>query len=200
MTPTRRALLVTALFASCAPAFGLEPPVRIAAQAFERRLHLAGADLVLNGTGVRAVLWLKGYAAALYLPALADTAAAVVAMPGPKRLQMRMLRDVPAPEFVNAFNKGVERNAAADERPLLAPRMERFAALIAAVEQVREGDVIDLDLDAGHALRFSLNGRLRGEPIPGNDFYSALLRAFVGELPYDERLKAGLLGGGGSSR
>ena len=40
-----------------------------------------------------------------------------------------------------------------------------------------------------------LNGALRGEAIPGDDFYGTLLRAFIGERPYDARLKAGLLGG-----
>jgi hypothetical protein len=203
MTTTRRTLLIlliAAVLAPFAPSFGAEPPVHVAGVAFERHALVAGTELVLNGTGVRAVAWFKGYAAALYLPALADTAAQVVALPGPKRLQLRMLRDVPAVEFVNAFNKGVARNATPEERPLLAARMERFAALVAAVEKVREGDVIDLDLDAAHALRFNLNGKPRGEPIVGEDFYAALLRAFIGELPYDGKLKAGLLGGGGNSR
>jgi hypothetical protein len=40
-----------------------------------------------------------------------------------------------------------------------------------------------------------LNGALRGEAIAGDDFYETLLRSFIGERPYDARLKAGLLGG-----
>jgi hypothetical protein len=142
---------------------------------------------------VRAVAWLKGYAAGLYLTGTATTPEQVLAMPGPKRLQMRMLRDAPAAEFVKAFNKGVTRNASADELPALAPRMERFAALVTAARTVRGGDVVDLDLDPAQGMRFSLNGKLQGEPIAGADFYAAVLRAFVGELPYDKELKAGLL-------
>ena len=72
--------------------------------------------------------------------------------------------------------------------------MQRFAQQISATGTVRKGSVIDLDLDPKQGLLFTLNGTLRGEPVEGDDFYAALLRAFVGEHPYDERLKAGLLG------
>ena len=40
-----------------------------------------------------------------------------------------------------------------------------------------------------------MNGTLQGEAIVGDDFYAALLRSFVGDRPYDSRLKAGLLAG-----
>jgi hypothetical protein len=73
-------------------------------------------------------------------------------------------------------------------------RVERFAALIMSTGTVKKGDVVDLDLDPTRGMLFSVNGTLRGEAIPGADFYAALLRAFIGDKPYDERLKAGLLG------
>ena len=117
-------------------------------------------------------------------------------MEGPKRLQMRMLHEVPAGEFVKAFRKGVQRNTAPDELPPLLARMDRFAALITAVGKVKKGDVVDLDLEPGRGTAFSLNGTLRGEPIEGGDFYAALLRSFIGDRPYDQKLKAGLLGQG----
>lgn len=168
--------------------------VHVEGQPFDRRVRLVGTDLQLNGTGIRAVAWFKGYAAGLYLPAKAGTAAQAVGMAGPKRLQMRMLQEVPAAEFVKAFKKGVTRNTAGAEMPGLQPRMERFEALITAVGKVRKGDVIDLDLEPGRGTAFSLNGTLRGEVIAGDDFFAALLRSFVGDRPYDEKLKSGLLG------
>jgi hypothetical protein len=180
---------------------GLATPARAAegkrvveGQAFALRVAVAGAELRLNGTGVRAVAWFKGYAAGLYLPLPAATAEQVLAQAGPKRLQLRMLQDVPAHEFVNALRKGVERNAEPAERPVLALREQLFAEQIAALGSVRKGDVIDLDFDPARGLLFARNGTLRGQVIEGADFYAALLRAFIGPHPYDERLKAGLLG------
>lgn len=191
----RRALLLTLCLAPAA-SLAQGGPVMVEGQPFARHVTLAGSELRLNGTGVRAVAWFKGYAAGLYLGAPATDAAAAVAQAGPKRLQMRLLYDVPSQEFVKAFHKGVERNAPPAELPKLAERIQRFEAQIAAVGQVRKGDVVDLDFEPGRGTLFSLNGKLRGEAIAGADFYAALLLSFVGERPYDKQLRAGLLRGG----
>jgi hypothetical protein len=163
-------------------------------QSFLTNVRVADTDLVLNGVGVRAVAWFKGYAAGLYLQKAAHTVEAVLATPGAKRLQMQMMQEVPAAEFVKALRKGIERNTDAAQMPSIVPRMQRFAALIDALGTVRKGDVVDLDLEPGRGLVFLHNGRTQGEPIEGEDLYAALLRAFIGERPYDKRLKAGLLG------
>jgi hypothetical protein len=170
-------------------------PVIVAGEPFERHARVADRELLLNGTGVRAVAWFTGYAAGLYLSQRASTAEQVLAVGGPKRLRLRMLHEVPADEFVKAFEKGVRRNATPAEATQLSERMLRFQALIHGLGTVRRGDVVDLDLDPAQGLLFIVNGTLRGEPIAGNDFYAALLRAFIGEKPYDTKLRAGLLGG-----
>ena len=197
MNPRRRTLLfglpAGLLLPAWAPA--IAQPVWVEGQAFERRISLAGAELLLNGTGVRAVAWFKGFAAGLYLREAGRSAAQVLAQTGPKRLQLRMLHDVPADEFMKAFQKGMTRNAAPAELPALAARMELFARRVAALGTVRKGDRVDLDLEPGRGTVFSVNGTLQGEAIVGDDFYAALLRSFVGDRPYDSRLKAGLLGG-----
>ena len=161
---------------------------------FDNALQLQGADLVLNGVGVRAVAWIKGYAAALYLTQRSTQVDAVLSAPGPKRLRLHMLMDVPASEFSKAFDKGVRRNVAPAELPRLQARIERFEAVIAALKTVHKGDVVDLDFDPTKGLVFQLNGTLRGESLPGADFYAAVLKSFIGEQPYDKGLRAGLLG------
>jgi Chalcone isomerase-like len=171
-----------------------EPPVVFEGFRFERRTQVAGVPLLLNGTGLRAVAWFKGFAAALYLQSRAGAAQQAVAMAGPKRLQLRLFHDVPAGEFAKAFRKGMERNSEPDERARLAERMARFEAQINALGTVRKNDTVDLDLDPGRGTLFGVNGTLRGEAVPGDDFYATLLRSFVGDKPYDNRLKAGLLG------
>ena len=192
MTIPRRTFLLACLM----PALPLRAQpngIVVEGQRFVGHVQIAGSDLVLNGTGVRAVGWFKGYAAGLYLPAPARSAAQVLAMAGPKRLQMRLLAEVPAAEFVKAVHRGVERNAEADEMVRLAGRLRSFEASIAAAGTVRLGDVVDLDFDPARGLLFVVNGKLQGDPIPGDDFFAAVLRAFIGERPYDVRLRAGLL-------
>ncbi|MDP3085147.1 MAG: chalcone isomerase family protein [Rubrivivax sp.] len=169
--------------------------LRIEGQTFDAGVRVADSELRLNGVGLRAVAWLKGYTAALYLTRTAATPAQALAMAGPKRLQLRMLQDVPAAEFSKAFDKGVTRNTAAAELPALRERMLQFEHLVAAVGKVRKGDVVDLDLLPGRGLLFTLNGKVQGAPIAGDDLYAALLRVFLGDKPVDVDLKAGLLGG-----
>jgi hypothetical protein len=184
----------TLLFSAAATWAAPAAVVVVEGQRFAAQVRVGSSELVLNGTGVRAVAWFKGYAAGLYLPQKAPSAEEALAQPGSKRLQLRMLQDVPPAEFVKALRKGMDRNTPGSEHAALHERVERFAQLIMDAGKVRKGDVVDLDLDPSRGLLFSINGTLRGDAIAGADFYTALLRAFIGDKPYDERLKAGLLG------
>lgn len=194
--PNRRRLVALAALALAAPLTSrAAASLRVEGQTFAGDIVLAGEPLQLNGVGVRAVAWLKGYAAALYLAQRARSAPQVLAAPGAKRLQMRMLLDVDNEEFVKAFHKGIERNNPPARVAELAERMARFDALLRAIGRVKKRDVIDLDWLPDRGLQLALNGQRRGEPIPGDDLYAALLGIFIGEHPVDARLKTGLLGG-----
>lgn len=176
------------------PGPAIAAPVLVEGKRFDDSLRLFDSDLVLNGTGVRQVAWLKGYAAGLYLGAAAKTAAAVAATPGPKRLRMHMLQEVAAAEFSKAVHKGVGRNTGAAEQPVLRDRLAVFERQVDSLGKVRKGDIVDLDFGPAQGTSLVVNGKRVGEPIAGDDFYAALLRSFVGDQPYDEALKAGLLG------
>ncbi len=191
----RRRLAASLLVLAAAPSLAAAPAIQVEGQTFQGELVLAGQRLQCNGVGLRAVAWFKGYAAALYLRERVRSTAQVLAMPGAKRLQMRMLVDVDTEEFIKAFHKGIARNAPLAGQAALVPRMARFDELLRAIGKVRKRDVIDLDWLPGYGLQLTLNGQFRGEPIPGDDLYAALLLIFIGERPVDAELKTGLLGG-----
>lgn len=195
MNLPRRAVLTAMLAGLVLPARAAEASLRYEGFDFARRVQVAGEELLLNGVGVRAAAWFKGYAAGLYLKSLTRSEGLAVSQPGPKRLQLRMLHDVPAGEFVKALRTGIERNAAGAEQAALVPQVHQFAELVAAIGTVRRGDAVDVDLDPARGLLLALNGTSRGPALPGTGLYAALLRAFLGDRPYDKRLKAGLLAG-----
>ena len=188
-------LMLSMCLCTVDPLWAQEPPQVVEGQAFAKRALVGGTELQLNGTGVRSVAWFKGFAAGLYLPQRSTSLVQVLAARGPKRLTLRMLQEVPSAEFVKALNKGVERNTAAAEMAELQPMMRRFAELINQTATVRKTDVIDLDLDPTRGMLFSVNGTLRGDVAAGPELFNALLRAFMGDQPYDQKLKAGLLAG-----
>jgi flagellar motor switch protein FliM len=72
--------------------------------------------------------------------------------------------------------------------------MEKFDATVSALVKLKKGDVVDLDYLPSRGLVLSLNGVAKGEALPGEDLYAGLLKIFIGTLPVDTKLKAGLLG------
>jgi hypothetical protein len=168
--------------------------MRIEGRTFDDRIRLADTDLLLNGVGLRAVLAFKGYAAGLYLGSKASTAEQALAAPGAKRVQMQMLLDVEAKEFVKAFDVGMKRNLGEAERTAMQDRIAQFDRNVAQIGTVKRGDIVNLDFIPARGLVLTLNGKPRGEPVPGADLYAALLKIFIGERPVDKKLKAGLLG------
>jgi hypothetical protein len=191
--PRRRAVLALALGAAL-PAWASRP-ITTEGYTFAGSIRLADTALQLNGVGLRAVGWLKGYAAGLYLPRRASTEAQVLETPGAKRLQLRMFQDVDAEEFVKAFVKGVQRNTPAAQAALLEERMTRFNTTVRGLVKLKKQDVIDLDFVPGKGLVLARNGSAQGTAVAGEDFYAALLRCFIGQRPADPEMKVGLLGG-----
>lgn len=182
-----------ALASLLAASIGAQAAV-IEGQQFDDRIRLADTELVLNGVGLRAVAWFKGYAAGLYLGQTVRTAEAALAAPGPKRVRMKMMVEVESKEFAKAFEKGMKRNLTAAERDALADRIERFDRTVLALGVLKKGDVVDLDWLPARGLVLGVNGRPRGEPFAGEAFYAAILKIFIGPDPVDKKLKAGLLG------
>jgi hypothetical protein len=189
----RRTLLICAL-AAAVPAWATRS-ITTEGLTFAGDIKLADTALQLNGVGWRAVAWARGYAAGLYLPKKATTEAEVIAQQGAKRLQLRLVQEVDAEEFVKAFVKGVGRNTPEAERAKLGDRVTQFSSVIRGLGKLKKQDVIDLDFIPGKGLALSRNGTARGAPLPGEDLYAALLRCFIGVKPTDPELKIGLLGG-----
>ena len=163
-------------------------------QRFDDSARLAAQDLVLNGLGLRAIFFVKVYVAGLYLPEKATTPRVILNLPGPKRLQLRMLRKADADDFNEALLEGIEDNSSKVELAQLNVRMRQLEKNISAIGSVATGDSINFDFVPGIGTSFSINGVKKGTVIEGADFYNAVLKIFVGEQPVDDRLKAGLLG------
>lgn len=188
--PRRRLLLAVAGVALAGPAAAL----RYEDQEFADTIELGGSPLVLNGVGKRAVLSLRGYVAGLYLRRKAGTPDEVIAMPGPKRLELRMLLDADAKEFVKAVRKGVERNCSEAEKAALGDRVQRLTHNFELAGRVRKKDLATIDYLPGPGTRLTINGKVWGQIVPGADLYAAFLKVFLGQRVSDERLKASLLG------
>ena len=185
----RPALLLAALLA--APALAAE----VAGIKVDERIKLESSELVLNGAGLRTKAFFKVYVAGLYLAEKKTSANDVLVVPGPKRVSMRLMRDLSAKQLVDALEEGIRDNTPAAERESLKDRVADLSTLMSSLQSAKEGDVIALDWVPGTGTRIVLNGAARGKSIPGEDFYRALLRIWLGDDPVSKDLKKALLGG-----
>ncbi len=154
-------------------------------------------DTVINGAGLRGVLFLKGYAMALYLPQKATATADVLTMKGAKRIHIVLLRDASGETFAGSLVSGMQKNHSEQEIVPLNSRIEAFKATMLGVGTVSKGAVVDLDWlpDVGGGVtRLTINGDKKGEDVAGEDFYRALLKIWLGDKPIQDDLKERLLG------
>jgi len=187
----RRGLLLLALLA--APALAAE----VAGVRVDDRIRLDSGELVLNGAGLRTKAFFKVYVAGLYLPERKTSTDEVLALPGAKRVAMRLMRDLSAKQLSDALDEGFRDNTPAAEQEPLKGRLGELSAIMNALRSAKEGDVIALDWLPGTGTRVMVNGETKGKAIAGEDFYRALLRIWLGDNPVSGSLKKALLGQGG---
>jgi len=161
---------------------------------FEEKTRVGEAELVLNGAGLRKRFFFEVYAIGLYLPKKARSAAEAIAAPGPKRVRIHMLRDVGADQFSQALVDGLRANVDEAQFKALEPRVQQLTGIMAGMKEAKSGMTIALDW-TGAATRVEAAGKPAGVPIPGEDFYRALLAIWLGEHPVQDDLKKSLLGG-----
>lgn len=168
----------------------------IAGVKVEDKASVAGQELVLNGAGIRTRVIVDVYVGALYLTAKKAAPNDVYGLPGAKRVQMTLLRDISGKTISDAFAEGIQNNTNDAEKQAIKARADELVAIVSAVGDGKKGDVIHLDFAPGTGTQVVFNGKPRGKPIAGDDFYRVLLRIWLGDSPVDSRLKRAMLGGG----
>ena len=162
---------------------------------YDENIDIRGAKLHLNGAGIRYKFVVKVYTAGLYLTKKASTPDEVLAMQGPKKMSITMLRDIDSNELGKLFIRGVEDNM--DNKASLAklvPGLMRMSQLFTDVKQLKAGDTFTIEWVPGTGTVITVKGKPEGEPFKEPEFYNALLRIWLGPSPADWKLKEALLG------
>jgi hypothetical protein len=161
----------------------------------EDRAQVDGQELQLNGIALRTRVIFKVYVAGLYLPSKTRSAQAAIASKGAKRIVLVMMRDANAEQFVLAIEAGLRDNHSEAQLAALKAQTESLAATIRAIGQARRGMRIVLDyLPSQGGTQLFVDGPARGRLMPGEEFFRALLRIWLGENPAQDDLKEALLG------
>lgn len=189
----KRLLAVLTMAGACAislPGHASE----VAGVALDDAVAVAGQPLVLNGLGLRSKMFIKVYVVGLYLPHKETRAGDVLGMPGAKRVQLVMMRNVGSELLADNLSKSLAENTSKAEMAQLQPRVEQLRSLMMSLGEARKGSKILLDFQPGVGTHVTVDGQAVGNDIPGDDFYRALLRIWIGDEVASKPLRAQLLG------
>ena len=186
-TSVRRAALIAALVAVPGLHAAEVAGVRVADS-----IKVGNSELVLNGAGLRSKLFIKDYVGALYVGQKAATPAAIYDSATPRRMVLRLLRDLDADSLHSALDEGLRNNHSPAELSDMQAQADQLAGIMKAIGKVREGDTVSIDFSA-EGVVVSQNGEVRGK-VAGANFAKALLKVWLGDKPADTSLKKALLG------
>jgi hypothetical protein len=192
----RKHFLRTLLAAGCMSFMGIvvAQPVELEGVKLEPTVQVGGATLQLNGAGIRTRAVFKVYVAGLYVPQKANSAAALLAQKGPRRVAITMLRSVDADTFAGSLNDGLRANLSEQQLAAMKTQIDALNANMKTIGETKKGDVIHFEFTPDAGTRVVVNGQARGAAIPGDDFFTAVLRIWLGDKPVDGSLKKGMVG------
>ncbi len=182
------ALLLTAPFTALAQV------TEVGGVKYEASEQLANSKMVLNGAGIRYKAIFKVYTAGLYLGTKVGSPEEVYAAPGPKRMHIVMLRDIDANELGKLFTRGMQDNAPREEFSKSITGTLRLSDIFSAKKKLAAGEYFYVDWVPGTGTTIVVNGKPAGEPIKEPEFFTALMKIWLGKSPADAQLKNALLG------
>lgn len=160
------------------------------------RVKLDGQEIQLNGIALRTRFAVfKVYVAGLYLAQKTNSERVAIESNGAKRMTMVMLRDVSAEQFIESFDIALSNNNSEAQLAEVKAQKDELFEQIRVIGEAPTGTQILLDYLPSAGTVLIVGGTARGKPIPGKEFYRAILRSWLGEKPSQEDMKKALLGG-----
>lgn len=161
---------------------------------YDNTARVAGETLQLNGAGIRYKAVFKVYTAGLYLKDKASTPEAALAAPGPKRIHIVMLREIDGNELGKLFTKGIQDNSTREEFAKSIPGTIRMGEIFSTRKKLAAGENFSVEFVPNAGTTVLLNGKPMGDPIKEPEFFTGLMRIWLGKSPADANLKDLLLG------
>jgi Chalcone isomerase-like len=191
-----RSTVVAAAFIATALASFSSVALDVAGVKVEEKLRVGGADMVLNGSGVRyaAAGFVRVYVASLYMPQKRSTASEIAALKGAKRVQLNLLREINANDFSKGLMGGMRANLTQTDQQKYFDSLLKLGNIFGQIPTLKKGETITVDQVPGTGTVILVNGKRVGEIFPDESFWNALLQIWIGPKPIDESLKPVLLG------
>ena len=154
-------------------------------------LSPGGAELRLKGAATKSNARQAVYVGGLYLENDAQSVKEVLDNLGAKRFLIKTNDSVKSDAILRAINLGITVNHSEKELDLLAPLVGQFNQIWKS--QIAQGDEVCIDFEPLKGTIVSVDGKEKGM-IPGNLFYKAFLKTWIGDKPLNSEIKKQLMG------
>lgn len=163
-----------------------------ASAAFEPSFYLVGHKVRLNGTGNGRLEQNEAYKAGLYLAKPARSLDEALASPGPKRLQIQVLKELPSNQLGLLLSQTMNANLTGADLSGCLPGLASIGEAFGAKKKLAAGDLINLDGVMSQGTQITINGEKVGS-TKGPAFFECVLKGYLGPKAQDPALKKALL-------
>ena len=175
-------VLMMASLASARELEGIEMP---------ELLVVKDTPLVLNGAGVRNVMFLKFYVGGLYLQDAMTDQQAVMEANEPMVIRLHLIDDVDQKTMKRACLNGF-KNATGNNLEPIQERVDRFLNCFS--EPIKEGDIFNFQYHPDYGLEVYKFDELQ-DTMKGVEFKEAMFGIWLCDKPADKGLKKAMLAG-----
>jgi hypothetical protein len=168
--------------------------VKVKTDNFPKQIQLEGAKLDLNGSGTRYKAIFKVYDMGLYTAAKAGTVQEVINVPGAKKLQFIAHREISTSELGRLFYQGIKDNNSAELNLKHMASAVRLSEIASVRSKIMPGESFSMEYVPGKGLTFFVMDKAQGPAIGDAEFFSMVIKIWLGNVPADFMLKDSLLG------
>ncbi len=189
----KRSFLFAALIAAATTMPVLAEDLNVAGVQLEPTINVAGSPLILNGAGIRYKAVFKVNVTAMYASKKFSSIDEFIAAPGPKRISITLLRELPSETMGVTLAHGIDDNTPRNELSKITPDLIRIGGIFNAFKVLQPNDRVLIDWIPGTGMVVNVKGQVQGEPYKEPAFFRSLVSIWLGPKPVDYKLKDALL-------
>ncbi len=150
-------------------------------------------EMQLNGASLRELyLLIDTYVGALYLEETSQSPQQIINSEQHKRMVFHVLmKRVSARRLSNALHEALVLNISAQQHKDLQHELDTMVGFFEG--KIRKGEEAIFHYTPGKGTQVSVSGKVKGI-IPGKDFFSAMLKVWIGQNPVTRVFKEQILG------
>lgn len=161
---------------------------------FPKQIQVEGVKLSLNGSGTRYKAIFKVYDMGLYTTSKVSNLQDLISLPGPKKLHFVALRELPGTDLGLLFLRGMRENSSSELTTKYMVSANRLVEIFSGKNKLASDENFSIEFAPGKGTTFYIMDKPQGAPIGDAEFFSMILRIWLGSVPADFLLKEALLG------